>query len=242
MVLQSKIEEFICRCNELDDDMKMFLLSGKFENELAYTWFREHKFDDVTVEKLEQMIMDTSCKRLMSTRAYRDWSRRCDMAEFFTDGEVEHFMLLNCRLVELMHQVFCQVARMHRHLQAEIASGNHDYDTFVIEGEVCMEPLALEDDESRCDELQERLIDAVKNYGVIMVSCNQSQEELDEVACRYLNWWANWGSNFKELVTRHGIPICRAFKHFLDESCVFTVEDILKIKPEQFQTSIKIYI
>ncbi len=160
----------------------------------------------------------------------------------FTDEEVGHLTKLNCRLVELTHQVFLQVTRIHKHLQAEVVSGNHDYDTFTIEGEIYIDSLYPENDEMPYDELQKQLIDSVKNYCVIVTNCHQSQSELDEAACRYINWWANWDGCFKELVRKHNVPICRAFKHLLDESHVFAMEDIMKLKPEQFQTNIKIYI
>ncbi len=152
-------------------------------------------------------------------------------------AEINHFIVLNDRLVELQHEVMEQVKVITENLREQITKGFHQYDTFVIDGYIYVE--AYEEDNT--DELLDALSSFAK-YSVIWSNDETSQEVLEAEIAEDMHWYANWGGVFHQLETSHGLKLCRAFCHLFEESRVFTIGDIMKIKPEMLQPHVEINI
>lgn len=157
--------------------------------------------------------------------------------EKFSDAEINHFIVLNDRLVELQHEVMEQVKVITGNLREQITKGFHQYDTFVIDGYIYVE--AYEEDNT--DELLDALSSFAK-YSVIWSNDETSQEVLEDEIAEDVHWYANWGGVFHQLEKSHGLRLCRAFCHLFEESRVFTIGDIMKIKPEMLLPHVEINI
>lgn len=157
--------------------------------------------------------------------------------EKFSDAEINHFIVLNDRLVELQHEVMEQVKVITGNLREQIAKGFHQYDTFVIDGYIYVE--AYEEDNT--DELLDTLSSFAK-YSVIWSNDEMSKEVVEAEIAEDVHWYANWGGVFHQLETSHGLKLCRAFCHLFEESRVFTIGDIMKIKPEMLLPHVEINI
>lgn len=158
--------------------------------------------------------------------------------ELFSTEEVCHFKLLNTRLTELQHEVMAQVRDITLNLQEQIANGFHQYDSFNVEGLIY-----IDDFDSDVDSLLNVLSDHAK-YMVMVTngSKNFSPEHLDELIAMDIHWYGNWSGIFHRLETEHGLRVCRAFCKIFEDSNVFTIDDIMKIKPEMLFSQVKIYI
>ncbi len=157
--------------------------------------------------------------------------------EKFSDAEINHFIVLNDRLVELQHEVMEQVKVITGNLREQITKGFHQYDTFIIDGYIYVE--AYEEDNT--DELLNALSSFAK-YSVIWSNDETSQEVLEDEIAEDVHWYANWGGVFHRLEKSHGLKLCRAFCHLFEESRVFTIGDIMKIKPEMLVPHVEINI
>lgn len=155
----------------------------------------------------------------------------------FSEDEVSHFIVLNDRLVELQHEVMDQVKVITGNLREQIAKGFHQYDTFVIDGYIYIE--AYEEDNT--DELLDALSSFAK-YSVICSNDDTTQEHLEAEITEDVHWYANWGGIFHQLEESHGLKFCRAFRYLFEESRVFTIGDIMKIKPEMLLPHVEINI
>lgn len=157
--------------------------------------------------------------------------------EEFTEEEVAHFIILNDRLVELQHEVMDQVKVITANLQEQIAKGFHQYDTFCISGFIIIEPYD-EDDET---ELLEILCQFAR-YHVIYANDDTPSEYLAEKISEDRHWYANWSGVFHPLEKSHELKLCRAFRDLFEEDEIFTISDIMKIKPEMLLPHIEINI
>lgn len=157
--------------------------------------------------------------------------------EEFTEEEVAHFIILNDRLVELQHEVMDQVKVITANLEEQIAKGFHQYDTFCISGFIIIEPYD-EDDET---ELLEILCQFAR-YNVIYANDDTPSEYLAEKISEDRHWYANWSGIFHQLEKSHELKLCRAFRELFEEDEIFTISDIMKIKPEMLLPHIEINI
>lgn len=155
----------------------------------------------------------------------------------FSEAEVSHFIVLNDRLVELQREVMEQVKVITANLRQQIAIGFHQYDTFVIDGYIYVE--AYEEDNT--DELLDSLSSFAK-YSVMCSNDETSQKHLAEEISDDAHWYANWGGVFHQLEESHGLKLCRAFRHLFEDSEVFTIGDIMKIKPDMLLPHVEINI
>lgn len=151
----------------------------------------------------------------------------------FSEAEASHFMVLNDRLIELQHEVMNQVKVITTNLQKQIAKGLHQYDNFVIDGYIYIEPHG--------DELLETLSSFAK-YSVIGSNDRTSQQHIAQEMTNDMQWYANWGGIFHQLEKSHGLKLCRSFCHLFEEAEVFTINDIMKIKPEMLLPHVEINI
>ncbi len=196
--------------------------------------------EDVGLKALEEGIMLYEDECLMKARRETLWHLFWENAKgIFSKAEVCKLTELNCRLIELQHEVFNRVYRITAHLQKELAQGNTDFKDFCVEGSIYVEE---SEDEPELNVLQNVLIGALPAYTVLTASSKSTLESLDKRISAHINWWANWEGNFKDLVSTQNIPLCRAFKELFDTNSTLALEDIVKIKPEQLMSRVKIDI
>ncbi len=196
--------------------------------------------EDVGLKALEKGIVLYRDECLMQARREKLWHQFHENTKgFFSDEEMCKLTELNCRLIELQHEVFNRVYRITAHLQKELAEGNRDFENFCVEGSIYVEEF---EDEASVNSLRNALIDALPAYTVIVASSKSTLEKLDKRICAHTNWWANWEGNFKDLVSTHDIPLCCAFKELFDTNSTLALEDIVKIETEQLMPHVEINI
>lgn len=171
-----------------------------------------------------------SCK-IKNKRVFVD-----EALHLFTAEEVRHFELLNNRLVELQREVMAQVREITLNLQAQIAKGFHQYETFNVEGQIY-----IEDMEDEVNSLLNTLARHAK-YSVMTSNDRSTSEVMDERNAMENHWYGNRSGIFRQLETQHGLKVCRAFCKMFEEARVFTIADIMKITPEMLFKHIEINI
>ena len=119
-----------------------------------------------------------------------------------------------------------QVKVITANLQEQIEKGFHQYDTFHIDGYIIIEPFE-EDDEN---ELLKTLCQFAQ-YNVIHANDNTPPERLIDEINEERYWYANWSGAYHQLEKSHGLRQCGAFRYLFEESKIFTISDIMKIKP-----------
>lgn len=203
-------------------------------------------------DRIEEGIVNLEDRKLIEYRAFRNNmkyrpSRNMSNitsreAKPFTIEEIDHFVKLNNRLVELQKEVMNQVEVIKCNLNEQIVKGFHQYETFYIEGLIYIENEIEDNDDNKCDPLLEVLVKSCPHYLVCITDEYADLESLKESNSHENNWYANWSGLFYQLEENHGIKICRAFRVLFDDSETFTIPDIMKIQPEWFFSQIKISI
>ena len=241
---------------EEDEKMKIILCAGICHSmpwgNRGLSWL-----DRYSNEEIEQGIINFENRTLIQYRhnddfqRYRKWNHRKikrkglvgsrqiveNWPDEFTEDEVAHFMVLNDRLVELQHEVMDQVKIITANLREQIAKGLHQYDTFCIGGYIIIEPYE-EDDEN---ELLETLCQFAQ-YNVIHANDNTPPERLTDEINEERHWYANWSGAFHQLEKSYGLRLCRSFCNLFEEDKIFTISDIMKIKPKMLLPHVKINI
>ncbi len=239
---------------ETDGKIKIILCAGICDclcDGDGFGWLNEYSMSDI-----ESGIINFKNHNLIYHRQWKDFERYRTpdievgpdtprglrrlaerQPEKFSDAEINHFIVLNDRLVELQHEVMEQVKVITGNLREQITKGFHQYDTFIIDGYIYVE--AYEEDNT--DELLNALSSFAK-YSVIWSNDETSQEVLEDEIAEDVHWYANWGGVFHRLEKSHGLKLCRAFCHLFEESRVFTIGDIMKIKPEMLVPHVEINI
>jgi hypothetical protein len=231
--------------NLIDEKVKIILCAGIFDSLLdpEYGWLY-----DYPIEKIEEGIINFKDVELISHRVKRDRKRllphlrgrrnqKLTKQYKFSDEEIAHFMILNERLVELQHEIMEQVKFITKNLQEQIEKGFNQYDTYCIDGYIYIEPFE-EDHENK---LLEVLSEHAK-YTVIFTNDNTTQDKINDEIIKERHWYANWGGIFHQLEESHGLKLCKAFCYLFDESEIFTIADIMKIRPEMFMPHVEINI
>lgn len=241
------VEELNSVTNEKE---KIILCAGIYNaltSDIGARWLGAY-----SMEKIEEGIVNLKNRELIEYRCHRSLRKYFRFrfnrtkenqlsldtgADRFTDDEIKHFISLNDRLVELQHEVMDQVKVITGNLREQIAKGFHQYDTFVIDGYIYVE--AYEEDNT--DELLDALSSFAK-YSVICSNDNTTQEHLEAEITEDVHWYANWGGIFHQLEESHGLKFCRTFRYLFEESRVFTIGDIMKIKSEMLLPHVEINI
>lgn len=208
--------------------------------------------DHFTMDRIENGIVNLGSKILMRHRCFKDVvkyfppypSCKVKNKRFFVDEplhlftaeEVHHFELLNNRLVELQREVMAQVREITLNLQAQIAKGFHQYDTFNVEGLIY-----IEDMEDEVNSLLNTLAHHAR-YSVMISNDRSTPEVMDEMNAMENHWYGNWSGIFQQLESQHGLKVCRAFCKMFEEARVFTIADIMKITPEMLFKHVEINI
>lgn len=96
-----------------------------------------------------------------------------------------------------------------------------------------------------CDPMLQDLIELSWNkpsFSVIILHANETREEQEVHAAERKklcnNEQAGHGRLWNELWYQHHFSLSWAFDHFFNHLSLFTIEDIMKIKPENFETKI----
>lgn len=103
-------------------------------------------------------------------------------------------------------------------------------------------------DIDECDETLRKLIELSwdSHFGVLSLDADMTKEEQEAKAAEtnelYNNEQAGHGRLWNELWYKYHISLSWAFDHFFNHLSLFTVEDIMKLKPENFETKIKLTV
>ena len=236
-----------------DEKVKIILCAGTC-NYLSWSNRGLFWLERFSQQKIKESIINFKSRELIRYRQHDDfqkyyrWNHRMtadkgiwqlveNWPDEFSDDEVGHFISLNDRLIELQHEVMDQVKVITSNLQQQIAKGFHQFDTFYIDGSIYIEP--YEEDDT--DDLLDVLCDFAK-YSVIHSNDDTKIEILESDITEDRHWYANWSGAFHQLLKSHDLKLCRAFRNLFEEAQIFTVADILKIKPKMLMSQVKIYI
>lgn len=237
-----------------DERTKIILCAGicDFLSKISDdSWLNYYKLD-----RIEEAIVYLNNPTLIHHRQYKDikkyiqWTPITDYSLYperlrkvmempphlFTDEEVQHFRLLNQRLVELQHEVMENVREITLNLQDQIVKGYHQYDSFNVEGLIY-----IEDVKDDADRLINTLAQHAK-YVVMTTNDNSTPENMDKYIAEDIHWYGNWSGIFHQLESNHGLKICRAFRYLFEDAEVFTIADIMKVTPQMIYSQIKIHI
>ena len=252
--IRETMEDWVFR--NLDDKYKIIICAG-LTHYLYHIQATHSLFwlDQFTIEHIEKSIIYYENRKLIRYRHFDDfqrfyrWKHRKNQSkpghrhivenwpDEFTDEEVAHFIVLNDRLVELQHEVMDQVKVITANLQEQIEKGFHQYDTFCIDGYIIIEPY----EEDVENELLETLCQFAQ-YKVIHSNDNMPPERLADDINEERHWYANWSGAYHKLEKSHGLRLCSAFRYLFEEDEIFTISDIMKIKPEMLFPDVKINI
>lgn len=245
------VDILVGELNSVADEKEKIILCAGIYNAL-HSVIRTRWLDSYSMEKIEEGIVNLKSKELIEYRCHRNlrkyfrtrFNRTKENqlsldtgADRFTDDEIKHFISLNDRLVELQYEVMKQVKVITRNLREQIAKGFHQYDTFCIDGYIYIE--AYEEDET--DELLDTIAPFAK-YTVMNSNDDTTQEQLEREIAEDMHWYANWSGIFHPLEESHGLKFCRAFRYLFEESMVFTIDDIMRIKSEMLLPHVEINI
>lgn len=161
----------------------------------------------------------------------------------FSPEELEHIILLNNHLKALTSALIDKTLRLSLHALDELYRGNKDFADYDIESSIVMTH------NYDCDPMLQDLIELSWNnpsFSVIMFHANETREEQEAYAAERKELCNNEqdgiGRLWNELWYQHHISLSWAFGHFFNHLSLFTIEDIMKIEPENFETKINITI
>ena len=159
----------------------------------------------------------------------------------FSKEELEHIILLNDHLKKLTSSTIDKTLRVSIHLLDEIEKDNKDFEDYRIESYIGM---TYDDD---CDETlkeQIRLTFEMPKFEVIGWGADLEQGVQEDDAFDkeeiFNNEESSIGRLWNEIWEKHHISLNWAFNHYFNHISIFTVEDIMKIKPANFEMSIEI--
>ncbi len=181
-------------------------------------------------------------------RYFQGWqSRKCTIdgkLKPFTQAELEHIRLINDHLKQLTVEVATKAQRVSSLFLSELAKGNTDFEDY--EATACIVMTYDEDDDNYDGELQRLIEYTWKQPSFIPVSLPSymsEHEQVDAVAEtleRCNKEQSGIGRLWNEMWDVHHVSLSWAFGHFFNHLSVFTMEDIMKLRPCNFTTEIKI--
>lgn len=240
-MIRSSVKELMCEDARLEQLMNIPIseilhyrdLADSVDPEEALRFLADRfiDYDDFQRYRSWQHIKVTSDTPKGLRRLAERWP------DEFTEEEIAHFIILNDRLVELQHEVMDQVKVITANLQEQMEKGFHQYDTFCIDGYIIIEPY----EEDVENELLATLCQFAQ-YNVIHANDNTPPERLADEINEERHWYVNWSGIFHQLEKSHGLRLCRAFCNLFEEDKIFTISDIMKIKPEMLLPDVKISI
>ena len=161
----------------------------------------------------------------------------------FSPKELEHIILLNNHLKALTSAVIDKTLRLSLHAHEELHSGNKDFADYDIESFIAMTH------NYDCVPTLQDLIEQSWNspsFSVIMLHANETREEQVAHAAERKelcnNEQTGHGRLWNELWYQHHISLSWAFGHFFNHLSLFTIEDIMKIEPKNFEMKIEMTV
>lgn len=155
-----------------------------------------------------------------------------------TQDQLNHIITLDNRCRELYKNLTEDVKTITIDIKKHIAEGSKAYPATNIEGSIYWEA-DLENE--ALQHLHWELVE--HRLHVINVDSERALESLDE------DWdielYGNWSGWFKSLYNEKegkGIKLTRAFRILFSGSHIFTLDDILKVRPDEIQQHIQIFI
>lgn len=189
--------------------------------------------------------IETNKKALYHSRHLASWRERetgkDGTLKPFSPEELEHIILLNNHLKALTSAVIDKTLRLSLHALGELQRGNNDFADYDIE---CSIEMTYDIEE--CDETLQKLIELSWNshFCVLHLDADMTKEEQEAEAAEtkelYNNEQTGIGRLWNELWYKHHISLSWAFGHFFNHLCLFTMEDIMKIKSDNFDTKIEL--
>ena len=159
----------------------------------------------------------------------------------FSKEELEHIFMLNDHLKELTSSTIDKTLRVSIHLLDEIRKGNKDFEDYQIESYIGMTYL------DGCDETLEeqiKLTFEMPKFNVIGWGANLEQGVQEDDAFDkemiFNHEESSIGRLRNEIWEKHHVSLNWAFNHYFNHLSIFAVEDIMKIKPENFEMRIEI--
>ena len=155
-----------------------------------------------------------------------------------TKDQLNHIISLDNRCRELYKSLTDDLKTIKNDIKKHIAEGSKAYPATNIEGCIYWE--------SDCEnEALEHLYSEHAEHGihVVNVDSERSVERLNED--REIELFGNWCGKFRTLYNEKeskGIKLTRAFRMLFDESDIFTLEDLLNVRPDEINQHIQIFI
>ena len=159
----------------------------------------------------------------------------------FSKKELEHIFMLNDHLKELTSSTIDKTLRVSTHLLDEIEKGNKDFEDYQIESYIGMTYL---DDGDETLKEQIRLTFEMPKFNVIGWGADLEQGVQEDDAFDkemiFNHEESSIGRLWNEIWEKYHVSLNWVFSHYFNHLSIFTVEDIMKIKPENFEMSIEI--
>ncbi len=195
----------------------------------------------------KRILNSAMVKQRMVDRYVESWQKRRvpgheDCYIPFTDEEVEHIRLLNERLTALTIDTLEQASRICDDLQLKVEHGNKDYEGFKLKAFI-----KINGHQFMMDDPNEMLlrIQYAKKFELIELSMDSSQEDRHALLARLKKTLTKGTEQmicweYAQLHDIHGIRFCEAFHWFTDVCSLFTLEDIMLLQPNNFESNIEI--
>lgn len=159
----------------------------------------------------------------------------------FSKEELEHIIMLNEHLKKLTSSTIDKTLRISLHLLDEIEKDNKDFEDYQIESYIGM---TYHDDTNETLKEQIELTFHLPKFDVIGWGADLEQGVQEDDAFDkemiFNNEESSTGRLWNEIWEKYHISLNWAFNHYFNHLSIFTVEDIMKIKPEHFEMGINI--
>ncbi len=200
--------------------------------------------------KIKKRILNSATvKQRMVERYFDSWQKRLapgqqDQYIPFTDEEVEHIRLLNDRLTTLTIDTLEQARRICDDLEEKLEQGNKDYEGFKLKALIKMNGNQFLMDDP--DEMLLR-IHYAKDFELAELAMDCPYEDrhalLDRLKELYVEDTGPMvGWEKAQQHDEYGIQFCEAFHWFIDVNSLFSMEDIMLLQPDNFESNIKLNI
>lgn len=186
-------------------------------------------------------------KQRMVVRYFETWQKRCvagyeDRYLPFTDEEVEHIRLLNDHLTHLTIEALEKANRICDDMERQAKQGNKDYKGYKMKVSIKMNGHQFLMDDP--DDILQR-IHYAKNFELAELKEYSLENRHDTIERLKKNLTENseqacW--EYSQLHDEHGIHFCEAFYWFTNVNCLFPLEDIMLLQPDNFKSNIEINI
>lgn len=162
-----------------------------------------------------------------------------DAVLFLSEEQISHIKKLNNRCLRLTTKLLKDMYHITEHMREKIKSGEKAYEMFNAEGYVFLDFPIYESPALKQFEYAE-----VKSR-VIFTSQDFPKVEKSRYIIEDRLFYGNWQGFLRDLYdesTGKGIKLCTAFCELFDWSDLFTLEELMQVRPSDILSQIKIYI